>query len=126
MADATIEKDPPIEVARCDVEDRGVRWPRAEASLGLGKSARPHDLHVARDQATHQPTHEIGTVNKKQSCHRSARERMQGAYHGNTERRSAGLETLASIPCEGKSHPEKRAGGKSRRQVAITLRPGIS
>ena len=65
MADATIEKDPPIEVARCDVEDRGVRWLRAEASLGLGKSARPDDLHVARDQATHQPTHEIGTVNKK-------------------------------------------------------------
>jgi len=65
VADATIEKDPPIEVARCDVEDRGVRWLRAEASLGLGKSARPDDLHVARDQATHQPTHEIGTVNKK-------------------------------------------------------------
>jgi hypothetical protein len=78
---AAIEEGPPIQVAWREVEDRGVWRFVTEESDRLGKAARPDDLHVARDQVRHEPTRQIGTVNKKQPCHRSARRAMQSAYH---------------------------------------------
>ncbi len=81
MAKAAIKEGPPIQVAWREVEDRGVWWFVTEESDRLGKAARPDDLHVARDQVRHEPTRQIGTVNKKQPCHRSARRAMQTAYH---------------------------------------------
>ena len=83
MVKAAIEEDPPIQVAWCDVEDRCVWWFLTEESVRLSEAARPDNLHTARDQVLHQPTRQIGTVNKKQPCHRSAQKAMQSAYHVN-------------------------------------------
>lgn len=126
MVNAAIEKDPPVEVAWCDVEDRGVRWLYAKASLRLGEGTRLDDLHVARDQASHKPSHEIGTVNEKQSCHRSTRRTMQGAYHDNRKSRRDESETRGH-----RSHAasdQRRMGDreKSNSQAVITLRPCTS
>jgi hypothetical protein len=79
--EAAIEEGPPIQVAWREVEDRGVWWFLTEESDRFGEAARPDNLHVARDQVRHQPTRQIGTVYKKQSCHRSAQRGMQSAYH---------------------------------------------
>ena len=77
----TVKQDPPVEVARREVEDRDVGRFIAEASVRLAKTCGPDDLDVPRDQAGNKPTHQIGTVNEKQSCHRSAHREMQGTYH---------------------------------------------
>ena len=81
MVKTAIEEGPPIQVAWREVEDRGVWWFLTEESVRLGEAARPDNLHVARDQVRHEPTRQIGTVNKKQSCHRSTHRGMQSAYH---------------------------------------------
>ena len=81
MVKAAIEEGPPIEVAWREVEDRGVWWFLTEESVRLGEASRPHNFNTARDQVRHEPTRQIGTVNKKQSCHRSTHRGMQSAYH---------------------------------------------
>ena len=81
MVKAAIEEDPPIQVAWREVEDRGVWWFLTEESVRLGEASRPHNFNTARDQVRHEPTRQIGTVNKKQSCHRSTHRGMQSAYH---------------------------------------------
>ncbi len=81
MVNAAIEEGPPIQVAWREVEDRSVWWLLTEESVRLGEAARPDNLHTSWDQVLHEPTRQIGTVNKKQSCHRSAQRGMQSAYH---------------------------------------------
>ena len=81
MVKAAIEEGPPIQVAWREVEDRGVRWFLTEKSVRLSEATCPDNLHAARDQVRHEPTRQIGTVNKKQPCHRSAQRGMQSAYH---------------------------------------------
>ena len=96
MVNATIEKSPPIKMARRQVEDRGVRWLVAEELIRLRETARPDDLNVVRNEACHQPTHEIRTVNKKKSCHRSANAPMQSAFHGSMGLGCFGLKIVPS------------------------------